>query len=681
MTLFTTLAVTLINFSFVEGVAADEAQRIAEAATTVRENFDRLDVDQNERLTVDEFVELGPSKETLRRDFLVYDFNRDRQLTRNEFSAVIGLTDDWLRGRIPDPFDQLLDDAVAALDESYDDWNERPKEFVNAHTFVANFIGSISPQGKRFVTGRILRQADRDSDGRLNRAEARSFMQYQLGIRWHDGAKLRERTGRVVRLDRFLAADRNRDNAVSLAEFKLSGWGRNSEEAFQLSDRDGSGRITYLEYSHYRATQNFFDPVAWFRLADGDLDAKLSRGEMSVLTEASKRHLLSSSVPAFDTDSDGLLNLQEFQLSMLGNVNYPWHRQPVDTNRDGLLSFDEFVFHELDFFQLQRRYYFHRLDRDQDGTLSVDEFEFRTEKPNAIYLRSDDGEAYKLVYQDERFPHLGRPSVSSSENRLLFERRRSINAKDCRIVLSDLSGAEPVELCSGSHPSWSYDGSKFVCERASDSGKQVWVMNADGRSGQPIARGTSPKWSPDGSRISFLHDNGVRIYDVASGDVQVLLERHQHSYRDLGTDVVWSPAGNQLAVLARRNDRCDLLRLGISRMDDERPGSSEERMKYLARGRSLSGFAGLMAWTSEGIIVRLPDEDLADSASDGERVDQDVAHSRIERSEVAGGRLYAFNPRLVNALPTPWRILDSSKPWKSACMVPGNAWYVGIADN
>ena len=61
---------------------------------------------------------------------------------------------------------------------------------------------------------------------------------------------------------------------------------------------------------------------------------------------------------------------------MHANVNYTWEAKLVDRDGDGWISYEEFAFNRVDLFQLQRRFYFHRLDRDGDQRLTVSEFEF-----------------------------------------------------------------------------------------------------------------------------------------------------------------------------------------------------------------------------------------------------------------------------------------------------------------
>ena len=378
----------------------------------------------------------------MERDFALFDFDSNGHLTRSEFASTPGLQEASLRGRMPDPFDDLVNDAIAALDESYGRWNERPNELINAHTFVANFIGSISPGGKRYVTGRILRQADSDADGRLSRNEAKRFLQQQLGVRWYDDPPLREPTGRLVRMGRFIEADTNQSNSLSLAELRGCQWvGDTLEQYFLIHDRDNDGLITYREYAHY-ASKNFFDPIEWFRDSDRDLDAKLDANELALATSDTKKHLVGSTFSGFDENRDSKLSLKEYRLSMHANVNYAWERRPIDKDRDGRLSYDEFAFSDIDIFQLQRRYYFHRLDRDADGWLSLAEFDFQTQRPFAIHARSMDGEESRVLYEDREFPQCGWPCVSHDGAKVLFHRCPPAGYSKGQIVVMDRDGRQ-----------------------------------------------------------------------------------------------------------------------------------------------------------------------------------------------------------------------------------------------
>jgi Tol biopolymer transport system component len=64
-------------------------------------------------------------------------------------------------------------------------------------------------------------------------------------------------------------------------------------------------------------------------------------------------------------------------------------------------------------------------------------------------------------------------------------------------------------------PSWSPDGRTIAFDRRVGRGSgvsyEIYVMNADGSSQRPLARGTEPRWSPDGKKIAYSRavGNGV----------------------------------------------------------------------------------------------------------------------------------------------------------------------------
>ena len=625
--------------------SADEASGIANSTLYVRNQFDRLDLNHDQRLALAEFLQREGEQPVLQRDFQLYDLDASGLLTPSEFASVSGLVDPSLRGKLPDPFDDLVDNAVDALDESYGGWNERPSELVNAHTFVANFIGSISPGGKRYVTGRILRQADGDADGRLSRNEAKRFLQQQLGIRWHDGPLLREPTGRLVRMNRFIDADRDQSDSLSREEFRAGQWNDLSEsDYFSIHDRDGNSLISYPEFAHYTA-QNFFDPVEWFRSADTNLDAWIDAEELAKATDESRQHLVRSTFSGFDSDNDEKLSLQEYRLSMHANVNYPWEVRPVDLDRDGRLSYDEFVFNDLDAFQLQRRYYFHRLDRDVDGQLSLAEFDFQTQRPMGIHLRSVDGTVSHEVYQDREFPQCGWPCVSPDGRQILFQRCPPIGYSEGRIAVMDIDGGNLRDLCDGVKPSWSPDARRFVCSRNSST-DEVWIMNLETRAGQRITNGSSPKWSPDGETVAYLHDNGVWLYDVRRGNTRQILHREDHRYQDLGDSIAWSPDSKRVALVANMGESSDIVILPLS-------GEQKRQVRC-----SLSSFCeGNLAWNTDQEIVFCLRETNRDQS-----------------------RIVAVSPD-DDSPPKQMSQFDDQNGWKSACLTPDRKWYIAVSQN
>ena len=138
-------------------------------------------------------------------------------------------------------------------------------------------------------------------------------------------------------------------------------------------------------------------------------------------------------------------------------------------------------------------------------------------------------------------------------------------------------------------PQWSPDGKRIAfthdaCERPSESGPCVWVMNADGsgktnltpedlRSECPaFAPGNShrnhsaePTWSPDGRMIAFTGHYDICVDDPAvnSSDIWVM-NADGSGKRDLTSadktvdrQPTWSPDGTGIAFVREPADRSD----------------------------------------------------------------------------------------------------------------------------
>ena len=138
-----------------------------------------------------------------------------------------------------------------------------------------------------------------------------------------------------------------------------------------------------------------------------------------------------------------------------------------------------------------------------------------------------------------------------------------------------VTGGRPHLLETGSGwpevgGAWSPDGSSIAYTRGvrSESGTgilvfEVWVMNADGTGGHPLAslQGASaeaPAWSPDGSKVAFIgtssgiYRNGGVLYviDVASGDITEILSGTATARRHENRPI-WMPDGNTLLVMTQ----------------------------------------------------------------------------------------------------------------------------------
>src|SRR5690606_31307457 len=118
-------------------------------------------------------------------------------------------------------------------------------------------------------------------------------------------------------------------------------WGAaNALQTFQAGDRDHNGMLSFEEYCH-PDWSGYEDPVEAFRKADKDYDGLVDLNELEAATRTFQKVLVPMTLPAFDSDGDQKLSLQEYRLSMLGNRLCPWESIPTDTDRSGTLSFEE----------------------------------------------------------------------------------------------------------------------------------------------------------------------------------------------------------------------------------------------------------------------------------------------------------------------------------------------------
>jgi Ca2+-binding EF-hand superfamily protein len=240
-------------------------------------------------------------------------------------------------------------------------------------------------QEKQRLLARLLRTADSDKDGKLNKDE------FVAGLKTPEAASARsgEATGRGAGPDPnafFRRMDRNGDGKVTadeIPEERQEGFSRMRD----FADVNGDGAVDREEFAKVRerfAGQALGGPAqgpaadrgepskageAIFRVLDKNGDGKLSSDEIAKAAE---------SLAALDRNGDGSINLAELDPSrgapVLAAAGGPdparvWQRLlGGDKNGDGKLSEDE----------LPERFAraFGRIDRNGDGV--IDETEFKT---------------------------------------------------------------------------------------------------------------------------------------------------------------------------------------------------------------------------------------------------------------------------------------------------------------
>ena len=121
-------------------LAAGDAPNAREA----RRKFDELDRNRNRELSLEEFLAGNTaSAKVAKRDFRLFDQNVDETLSINEFLSIPTVVGAKFRRGVPDPVLLLVEQAVAAMDESFGNWDSNPDLEIGVQQFVGEFATTL----------------------------------------------------------------------------------------------------------------------------------------------------------------------------------------------------------------------------------------------------------------------------------------------------------------------------------------------------------------------------------------------------------------------------------------------------------------------------------------------------------------------------------------------------------
>ena len=157
-----------------------------------------------------------------------------------------------------------------------------------------------------------------------------------------------------------------------------------------------------------------------------------------------------------------------------------------------------------------------------------------------------------------------------------------------RLMVQDLAGGPALELSRGlrlMHPRWSLDGSRLSMSAAG----QLVVISRFGGQARVVAEGGYSSWSPDGSRVAVAlsSEQGFRILSLAGGETRRVLMSGFQSLNDLD----WSRRLDRLAILTK-DDR------GTSLIWTARPDGAEIQRVYSDQDQLVSP-----RWSPAGDVI------------------------------------------------------------------------------
>ncbi len=270
-------------------------------------------------------------------------------------------------------------------------------------------------------------------------------------------------------------------------------------------------------------------------------------------------------------------------------------------------------------------------------------------------MLSIDGTESQQLYRVEQ-GGIDSPDITGDGQRVLFHQTLGDESNRSRIFRLDLQTRQVEQVCEGRQPSWSADGTRFVCTRvegaADDSAQSVWIVGQDGFNQQRIADGWGATWSPDGRSIAYLFKNSLWSYDVPSGAARQVLQAVDHSYQFFWWNMDWSPDSRQLVIRGVSQGRSDAMLVPMRGQADPEVRLSET----VELGTDFS-------WSPDGRQILFPMRDTR------RRTTQIFGISANDEDNAA--RQPAF----------PIASLESQFEPKSGCFTPDGRWYICVFEH
>lgn len=527
----------LVAFASVLSLSAWGDEPKVDYAKRVTEALAWADKNQDKKLSLDEFLALNTIKaEIAKRDFKLFDLDADGFLSKDEFSTLPTVVPAEHRSKLPDPMLELLEKSVAAMDVSFDNWDQKPDVQIDANQFIAAFARTFSGGARPTVA-----EADLDRNRTISRDEARHFLEVQLGVRRSDGKLLREPGGRVNNFMLYQYTDLNRNDLLERSEFlERSFLGDKAAEEFDKANTNKDEALSFVEWCqirHYAWT----DPVDEFRQLDTNLDAVVDLHELMAGTPDWKKKLAANVFPGFDEDGDRVLTLAEYRMTMQANMVIPWHNPITDPDGDGGLTFAEFKFDQFEF-PLLRWVNFQKLDVNHDGVLDTTEFSFTTKTQDEFFVMNADGTGWRSLFQFKGYPACGSPAVSPDGKWIAFDAWPVKQQGSSSVFVMSIEGGKPRQIESGMMPTWSKDGRSLACSRGAPQ-YGVWIMQVEGELHKHVCPGWGAQWSPDGKKIAFTDGTALKSYDVETSETVTHLDG---PFNQIYWNMTWSPDSRRL---------------------------------------------------------------------------------------------------------------------------------------